>query len=81
LPNGTNQSFGGDHYAEKRAHYVKENLLAASLVESCYEKNPNFTKAMAELGLNFQAHPEFKKSDIKARQEIIQSLAELVFQL
>jgi len=81
LPNGTNQSFGGDHYAEKRAHYVKENLLAASLVESCYEKNPNFTKAMAELGLNFQAHPEFKKSDIQARQEIMQSLAELVFRL
>lgn len=81
LPNGTNQSFGGDHYAEKRAHYVKENLLAASLVESCYEKNPNFTKAMAVLGVEFKAHPEFKKTDIEARHTIIQKLAELVFRL
>jgi len=81
LPNGTNQSFGDDHYAEKRGHYVKENLLAASLVESCYEKNPNFTKSMAALDVEFKAHPEFKKSDILARQEIIRQLAELVFQL
>jgi len=81
LPNGTNQSFGDDHYAEKRSHYVKENLFAASLVESCYEKNPNFTKSMAELGVNFEAHPEFKKSDILTRQEIIHQLSELVFQL
>lgn len=81
LPNGTNQSFGDDHYGEKRGHYVKENLLAASLVESCYEKNPNFTKSMAALGVDFRAHPEFKKSDILARQEIIHQLAELVFQL
>ena len=60
---------------------MKENLLAASLVESCYEKNPNFTKAMTGLGLNFKAHPEFKKQDIIERGEVVQRLAELIFRL
>ena len=42
-------------------HYLKENLLAQSLHEKAYERNPGFRQFIERSGLPFQAHREFKK--------------------
>ena len=42
LPKDFNASFGAAEYEEKLPHYLGQNLLAASLNESVYKKNPSF---------------------------------------
>ena len=79
LPRGTNQSYNDAPYATKLPHYVKENLLVKSLHELTYKNNPNFVKIAEELGLPFQAHPEFNKADIKARQELYRVICERIW--
>ncbi|MDG1302280.1 MAG: DUF262 domain-containing protein [Opitutae bacterium] len=79
LPKGTNQSYNDAPYAIKQPHYVKENLLVQSLHELTYQKNPNFVKMAQNLKLPFQAHPEFKKADIEARQKLYQVICERIW--
>ena len=79
LPRGTNQSYNDAPYATKLPHYVKENLLVKSLHELTYKNNPNFVKMTEELGLPFQAHPEFQKADIEARQELYRVICERIW--
>ena len=70
LPRGTNQSYGDKPYGEKHEHYVKENLLVQSLTPLAYKNNPNFTNMIKDTELPFIAHAEFKKADIKQRQQL-----------
>ncbi|MEW6230495.1 MAG: hypothetical protein AB1700_20820, partial [Bacillota bacterium] len=56
-----------------------QNLLAWSLHERAYEHNPGFVRFIRESGLPFRAHPEFKKADLDARQELYLRLAELIW--
>ncbi len=76
LPNGTNQSYNAKPYAEKIAHYQKENLLVRSLCPLAYQNNPNFTNWASARGLKFAPHPEFKKADILTRQSLYQKVCE-----
>ena len=76
MPNGTNQSFNSDKYEDKIKHYIKENTYAQTLHPSYYEKNPNFLKSHQTFELKFKAHSNFKKNDIKARQELVQRICE-----
>ena len=79
LPKNSNASFGDMEYSEKREYYIRENLLAASLCDQAYSRNPGFVKFIKNSGLVFKAHPEFKKSDLDERQELYLSLAEKVW--
>ena len=79
LPEGTNQSLGALAYEEKLPHYLKQNLLVQSLCPGAYERNPNFTKAMRDLGLPFRAYKEFKKADIDERQHLYKKISELIW--
>ena len=79
LPRGTNQSYSDAPYATKLPHYVKENLLVKSLNELTYQNNPNFVKMAQEIKLPFQAHPEFKKADIEARQKLYRVICERIW--
>ena len=38
-------------YAEKRAHYDRQNLLARSLDEKAYDHNPGFRRFLEASGL------------------------------
>lgn len=76
LPNGTNQSYNAKPYAEKIAHYQKENLLVRSLCPLTYQNNPNFTNWANARGLKFAPHSEFKKADILLRQSLYQKICE-----
>jgi uncharacterized protein with ParB-like and HNH nuclease domain len=79
LPQGTNQSYGAMPYAEKLEHYLKENLLVKSLHTKSYENNPNFVKMARTLGLKFKPHTSFRKADIDERQDLIQSICEVIW--
>jgi uncharacterized protein with ParB-like and HNH nuclease domain len=79
LPQGTNQSYGAMSYAEKLGHYLKENLLVKSLHPKTYENNPNFLRMARDLKLDFKPHQTFSKTDIDERQELIQSICEVIW--
>jgi len=70
LPRGTNQSLNALSYPLKAEHYLKENLLAASLCPLAYERNTNFVGMMNRLKLPFKAHGAFKKVDFIERQAL-----------
>lgn len=79
LPKSFNASYGDLSYAEKRQHYVTQNLLACSLHEQAYDHNPGFLRFIERSGLPFRAHAEFKKADLDARQVLYQRLAEAIW--
>jgi hypothetical protein len=79
LPKSFNASYGDLPYPEKREHYVGQNLLARSLHEMAYDHNPGFLRLKEESGLAFQAHPQFKKSDLDVRQALYQQIAERIW--
>ncbi len=80
LPKSFNASYGDMPYAEKREHYLKQNLLAQSLHEKAYEHDPGFLRDLRKnTGLAFQAHPNFKKADLDLRQNLYLKLAEHIW--
>lgn len=74
-----NASYGDLAYAKKREHYLSQNLLARSLHENAYTRNPGFQNFMNKTGLAFRSHTEFKKSDLDARQNLYRALAEHIW--
>jgi len=79
LPKSFNASYGDLPYAEKREHYVGQNLLARSLHEKAYDHNPGFLRFIERSGLPFRPHAQFKKADLDARQALYQRLAERIW--
>ena len=79
LPKSFNASYGDLPYAEKRKHYLKHNLLAQSLHEDAYERDPGFAGFVRSSGLPFKAQGEFHRDDLDARQELYRRLAEQVW--
>ncbi len=79
LPKDFNAAFGDKPYSEKYNPYFGQNILAKSLHENAYEKNPGFLRFKEETGLKFQPHPEFKRTDLDARQKLYQSIAEKIW--
>ncbi len=79
LPKGFNASFGDMEYTAKLEHYYGQNLLAKSLHERAYENNPGFVTFARNSGLPFRPHPEFKRADNAARQELYLRIAERIW--
>lgn len=79
LPKSFNASYGDLPYAEKREHYLSQNLLARSLHERAYDHNPGFVRFIEQSGLPFKPHAEFKKADLDNRQELYLQLAERIW--
>lgn len=79
LPNGTNQSFNSDVYEDKLEHYLKENTYAQTLHPNYYIKNPNFLKSEIIKDLGFKAYPQFKRTDIEDREELVKRICEEVW--
>ncbi len=79
LPKGTNQSYSDKPYADKLPHYVKENLLAASLCDLTYRNNPNFTNMAQKMGFRFEPHKSFEKEDQRKRQLLYQTICEEIW--
>ena len=79
LPKSFNASYGDLPYGEKRRHYLEQNLLARSLHEQAYDRNPGFRRFIEESELPFRAYAKFKKADLDARQELYRQLAEHIW--
>jgi hypothetical protein len=79
LPKSFNASYGDLPYVEKLEHYTKQNLLALSLHPLAYKNDPGFRQFIARSGLPFHKHPEFKKADLDARQDLYNQIAEQVW--
>ena len=80
LPNQTNASLNDMPYNDKRDHYLKENLVAQSLHEKAYDRNPGFRQFIQRSDLPFRAYRIFKKADLDARQRTLnQLLAEQIW--
>jgi hypothetical protein len=79
LPKSFNASFGDLSYVQKRKHYLKQNLLAQSLHEDAYDRDPGFARFVRESGLAFRPHSEFKRADLDARQHLYRQLAEQIW--
>ena len=81
LQKSFNQSYGDMTYNRKRRHYLKQNLLAQSLHEDAYDRDPRFKQFIDRSGLPFQPHEQFMKADLDARQVLYQRLAEKIWSL
>ncbi len=79
LPKSFNASYGDLPYDKKRDHYLKHNLLAQSLHEKAYERDPGFLKFIERTGLEFRHHKNFGREDLDARQELYRQLAAKVW--
>lgn len=79
LPKSFNASYGDLPYEKKLKHYDSQNLLARSLGEKAYDHNPRFLRYVKASGLPFEAHSEFKKADLDARQKLYRKLAEEIW--
>lgn len=79
LPNGKNQSYNDMPTASKLLHYVKENLLAASLTGKTYDRNPAFQQFINSSHLPFKAYPDVHKTEIRERCALYAQLAERVW--
>ncbi|MDD9869503.1 MAG: DUF262 domain-containing protein [Gammaproteobacteria bacterium] len=81
LPASTNAAHGADLYEKKVKYYLKENLLAQSLHEDCYSREPDFLRYKEKSGLSFKPHSEFKSSDMKERQQLYYEIAKEIWSL
>lgn len=79
LPKSDNASSGDDPYGKKLGVYSGQNLLAKSLLEQTYSNNPGFRRFREDSGLKFKPHPEFKRADLDARQQLYLRLAEQIW--
>jgi hypothetical protein len=75
VPKSFNASYGALPYDEKRPHYYSQNLLAKTLTDRCYERNPRFLTYMERTGLSFESVPEFGKDALRKRQGLYRDLA------
>jgi hypothetical protein len=79
LPKSFNASFGALPYDQKVKHYGPQNLLAASLYETTYERNPGFQQMLARTGLPFRPYTEFHKAQFDERQNLYRQIANQVW--
>lgn len=79
LPKSFNQSYGKDPYKDKLVHYFSQNLLAKSLHERCYKRNPSLLKFKSRNAIPFRAHPQFKKLDLDIRQKLYCKICEYIW--
>ena len=79
LPKSFNAAYGDLPYEDKLVHYDSQNLLARSLGELAYERNPGFRRFRERTGLPFTAHARFRKADLDNRQALYGQLVEYIW--
>jgi len=79
LQKSFNASFNDLPYKEKREHYIKQNLLAATLHPLAYERDPGFLSWKNMKDLPFKPIEDFRKSDIDERGALYFQIANLIW--
>ncbi len=81
VPKSFNASYGALPYADKRAHYYSQNLLAKTLTDDCYSHNPRFLAYRERNGLAFEPIVNFDKKALAERQALYRDLAAEVWSM
>lgn len=76
LPKSFNASYGDDPYQSKIECYYEQNILAQSLNEKKYTKNPGFAQFRHATGLAFKSYNDFKHDSIIERSELYKKILE-----
>ena len=79
LPKKFNASYGDLTYKQKRPHYNGQNVLARTLCDEAYKRNPGLKHFIDRTRIALRSHAEFKKSDLKARQALYLELAKRIW--
>ena len=79
LPKKFNASYGDLPYDKKRPHYNSQNILARTLCDEAYDRNPDLKRFIKQTGIPLRPHTEFKKADLEARQTLYLELAKRVW--
>lgn len=77
LTSDHNRSYQKMNYSTKVDHYLSDNILAQSLNESAYLKNPKFVSIKDKYG--FESFSQFDKEAIKSRLSLYTSLAKVIW--
>ena len=79
LPADVNRSLQAKPFNQKRVHYAKQNVYAASLDANVYQHQPQFQQFAVGYALPFKAFETFTKTEQLARRELVAALIELVW--
>ena len=79
IQSGFNQSYNDLPYEQKRKHYYTHNILAKTLCDECYEKDPSFLKFIKDQDLKFEPYKYFKKEQIDKRQSLYKEIAKKIW--
>jgi len=79
LPQDFNRSYGDLPYKDKVGHYIKNNLLAASLNEKAYQNNPQFLSFIREAKLDFCHYEHFTKESLEQRQNLYFEICKMIW--
>ena len=79
LPADVNRSLQDKPFAQKRAHYAKQNFYAASLDGHAYLHQPQFQQFAVSNHLPFRAFEIFTKNEQLVRRALVAALVELVW--
>lgn len=79
LPADVNRSLQDKSFAQKHAHYARQNFYAASLDASAYTHQPQFTQFAQSRNLPFKPFEEFTKDEQLQRRQLVAELVEIVW--
>jgi hypothetical protein len=66
-------------YEKKRPHYNGQNILARTLCDEAYNRNPGLQQFIERTGIALRPHAEFKKTDLETRQALYLDLAKRIW--
>lgn len=79
LPKSKNASYNDMPYSSKVVHYVKENLLTASLTKEVYENNTRFNRVIAKHELTLSPIDKFNPGTLVNRQKAYREIVECIW--
>ncbi len=80
LPKSLNRSYGDAPYEDKLKEYIKHDMiLAKTLCEENYNKNPAINRVNDEFKIGFEPHDIFLKNGIAKRQKVYARLAKIIW--
>lgn len=79
LPADVNRSLQDKPFVQKKGHYAKQNVYAASLDDTIYQHQPKFTQFAQQYQLPFKACEDFTKEEQRKRRELVKASVDIVW--
>lgn len=79
LPADVNRSLQAKPFSAKAPHYAKQNLYAASLTDSSYQHQPQFTQFRQRTGLPFKSYKTFGKAQQEERRALVHTMVQWIW--